>query len=866
MMEPAPATERHRMRKLSWAMRVRTDEQAREARRLLHAQLDERLVPALVHALDEASSAGQVLKIPRLHLHLCFDSLEHASAELSDRLYRELLAALRGLMAEHRVQSVPASEDRRDQLWHYLDSGSASTLSPSPRSEWRERRREHQAATLLWLADRPASAWFRWLQLFDAGELRDSRSIFLECPQPWATVPDSTLDHRREPEHIAQSTPRARETAAPEKSARRAEGSSSLESILDALLFDPSPQLSHHLRLQLAADVLAARHDGERLAAAMACALRALERDVDFVAGPLRLAEHRDRPATEQRSVELVKVQFVDEPASAITMRTDQAAERASASEPSPGQSAEDAAPAVDLVPRDGDAVPCEARLVADPLGPGTRDGRAEIQQRVDGTPLANERREQLDAAFEAGSAQPNLEQSTTQLGSDVTQAVGLAQKHDVGSTNEERADRLAPQSEAPLGFDLAREAGPEKSEPSGPSGPSPAVERSTTRVDDDRPRNIDGTGREPYVTTRVAVALEDRGESRENAGQRTLDDARSASPVTKALRASECTAENEANPRQLDDDAPREAGGALRAPVPGTSAADPGTKKIDRAERSNRTALHGGLDRVDGMHDVDREHGLQPDGTVLDRENARQFDGTVLDREQVLPSDGTDLGHRDSPEQTNPANLARPATAVAPPPSVFATPEPTMLEPASAPPWFLVRSSPEVPTPVLSAGLVLLHPFLPALFTRLRLALPLPGPLDPSARAPAAALLHFLATGEDEPLELELGLIKLLLGLRPDTPLPVGGGLVGQTERDEALALLAAVIQHWSALRSTSIDGLRTTFLRRFGLVREVEGGDRLQVEPSPFDVLLDRLPWGLGVVKLPWMASPLFTEWASA
>ena len=54
------------------------------------------------------------------------------------------------------------------------------------------------------------------------------------------------------------------------------------------------------------------------------------------------------------------------------------------------------------------------------------------------------------------------------------------------------------------------------------------------------------------------------------------------------------------------------------------------------------------------------------------------------------------------------------------------------------------------------------------------------------------------------------------------------------------------------------------STFLRRFGLLREIEGGFRLQVEPGPFDVLLERLPWGFAIVKLPWMREPLFTEWS--
>jgi hypothetical protein len=35
------------------------------------------------------------------------------------------------------------------------------------------------------------------------------------------------------------------------------------------------------------------------------------------------------------------------------------------------------------------------------------------------------------------------------------------------------------------------------------------------------------------------------------------------------------------------------------------------------------------------------------------------------------------------------------------------------------------------------------------------------------------------------------------------------------------------------------------------------------LQVEQKAVDVLLNTLPWGIGVIKLPWMKEILHTEW---
>jgi hypothetical protein len=163
----------------------------------------------------------------------------------------------------------------------------------------------------------------------------------------------------------------------------------------------------------------------------------------------------------------------------------------------------------------------------------------------------------------------------------------------------------------------------------------------------------------------------------------------------------------------------------------------------------------------------------------------------------------------------------------------------------------------------VSHAGLMLLHPFLPRFFESTGVKEAGKAELTPAKLPRAAALLHLLATGEEEAFELELGCIKIILGLKLESPLPIAGGLLSAGDREEVVALLSAVIAHWSALKSTSVRGLRGSFLQRRGLVREDSQGFRLQVEPAPFDMLLGQLPWGIGVVKLPWMEKAIFTDW---
>jgi hypothetical protein len=162
----------------------------------------------------------------------------------------------------------------------------------------------------------------------------------------------------------------------------------------------------------------------------------------------------------------------------------------------------------------------------------------------------------------------------------------------------------------------------------------------------------------------------------------------------------------------------------------------------------------------------------------------------------------------------------------------------------------------------VWNAGVVLLHPFLPQLFSALGIAHE-DQLLQPTR---ALGLLHFLTTGELQVPEYELVLPKILCDVALDTSVTYAMDL-SLTERDEATALLNAVIRHWNALGDSSPDALRGTFLLRPGKVSLRRDGDwLLQVETKGFDILLDHLPWGFSTIKLPWMKSMLWVEWSSA
>ncbi|HET7833886.1 MAG TPA: contractile injection system tape measure protein [Gallionella sp.] len=164
---------------------------------------------------------------------------------------------------------------------------------------------------------------------------------------------------------------------------------------------------------------------------------------------------------------------------------------------------------------------------------------------------------------------------------------------------------------------------------------------------------------------------------------------------------------------------------------------------------------------------------------------------------------------------------------------------------------------------PAGNAGLALLHPFLSRLFDATGIA-PANSCILPAAALPrAAAMLHWLATGREEIYEFELTTIKVMLGLTPEDVLLTGASLLSEADRLEADTLLAAAIAHWGALGNSGASALRVSFLQRQGLLRDIGTGWQLQLESESFDLLLGKLPWGISIVRLPWMTRPIFTEW---
>ena len=159
------------------------------------------------------------------------------------------------------------------------------------------------------------------------------------------------------------------------------------------------------------------------------------------------------------------------------------------------------------------------------------------------------------------------------------------------------------------------------------------------------------------------------------------------------------------------------------------------------------------------------------------------------------------------------------------------------------------------------NAGLVILWPFLGHFFEHLGLMTD-KAFHDDDARHRAVGLLQYVATEDPSPPEFLLTLDKVLCGMDVYEVFEFGPP-VTEAEAEECANLLAAVIGHAPILGDMSHEGFRGTFLVRKGAFSAEGGSWLLRVERETYDVVLDRFPWSVSWVKLPWMEAPLRVEW---
>ncbi|MFT4668110.1 MAG: hypothetical protein ACI9XB_005089, partial [Gammaproteobacteria bacterium] len=161
----------------------------------------------------------------------------------------------------------------------------------------------------------------------------------------------------------------------------------------------------------------------------------------------------------------------------------------------------------------------------------------------------------------------------------------------------------------------------------------------------------------------------------------------------------------------------------------------------------------------------------------------------------------------------------------------------------------------------VANAGMVMLWPFLPALFNNL-------GYIedkifkDRDAQERAVHLLQYIIDGEESPPEFILFLNKVICGIPVEEPIKRFVKLT-KKEKEESDSFLTTVIGRWEQMKNTSVPVFRETFLQRDGALQFKKENWYLKVEWKAMDILLTKLPWGISMIKHHWNNYIIFVEW---
>jgi len=96
------------------------------------------------------------------------------------------------------------------------------------------------------------------------------------------------------------------------------------------------------------------------------------------------------------------------------------------------------------------------------------------------------------------------------------------------------------------------------------------------------------------------------------------------------------------------------------------------------------------------------------------------------------------------------------------------------------------------------------------------------------------------------------------------DAGIPIVRGIeITQEEKVASESLLQGVIENWPAMKNTSIDGIRESFLQREAHLQLKDDSWRLSVQSKAFDMLMESVPWSFKIVKFAWMKRAIHVDW---
>jgi len=159
----------------------------------------------------------------------------------------------------------------------------------------------------------------------------------------------------------------------------------------------------------------------------------------------------------------------------------------------------------------------------------------------------------------------------------------------------------------------------------------------------------------------------------------------------------------------------------------------------------------------------------------------------------------------------------------------------------------------------IQNAGLIIVHPFIKHFFENCKL---LDSNQEIINKELAVHALHYIATQKEQQLESDMLFEKMLCGVPIQQPIN-RHIILSEFIKEQSEELLQAILENWSILKNSSPDLLRIEFLQRSGLLSFKEDNPKITIERKTHDILLDKLPWGIGLCKLPWIEKLIFTDW---
>lgn len=159
----------------------------------------------------------------------------------------------------------------------------------------------------------------------------------------------------------------------------------------------------------------------------------------------------------------------------------------------------------------------------------------------------------------------------------------------------------------------------------------------------------------------------------------------------------------------------------------------------------------------------------------------------------------------------------------------------------------------------VQNAGLVLIHPFLQHFFGHCDLLDEKKQLKDPER---CVHLLHYIATGKTKQAESDMLFEKFLCEV-PINQTINRNITITKKEKEQVEKLLSAVNQNWGALQKGSHALLQNEFLQRMGKIEKNSTGTTIEMERKAQDILLRKLSWGMGLIRLPWKEEFVYVNW---